>query len=110
MLKSGAAATLIRRGDEVIKVSASTFPVGINEAAEVYTAEHELCEGDMVVAFSDGISENEFPFIRELLLGDGDIKEIVRETALKSAAFAKSAHTDDVTVIGVKVLKNKQSI
>ncbi len=110
VLKSGAAATLIRRGDEVIKVSASTFPVGINEAAEVYTAEHELSEGDMVVAFSDGISENEFPFIRELLLGDGDIKEIVRETALKSAAFAKSAHTDDVTVIGVKVLKNKQSI
>lgn len=110
VMKSGAAATLILRGGEVQKVSAPTFPVGINEAAEVYTAEYEVGEGDMVVAFSDGISENEFPFIRELLIGSGDIKEIVRETALKSASFCKSAHTDDVTVIGVKILRNKQSI
>ena len=106
-VKSGAAATLIRQGEEVIKVTSSTFPVGINEAAEVFTAEHELAENDIALIFSDGISENEFPFMRELLLGSSDVKEIVRETALKSPTFVKSAHTDDVTVIGIKVLNNK---
>ncbi len=110
IMKSGAAPTLIKHGNDVIKVSAPTFPVGINEEAEVYTSEHETEEGDMVVAFSDGISENEFPFIRELLSGDSDIKEIVRETAVKAAAFARAPHTDDVTVIGVKILRNKRYI
>lgn len=105
-IKSGAAATLIRRGNDVIKVSAPTFPIGINEAAEVFTAEYELGENDMVVAFSDGISENEFPFIRELLLGSDDIREIVRETALKAASFTRSAHSDDVTVIGVRIMRD----
>lgn len=106
-VKSGAAATLIRHGEDVMKVTSSTFPVGINEEAEVFTAEHQLADNDIALIFSDGISENEFPFMRELLLSCDDVKEIVRETALKSPTFVKSAHTDDVTVIGVKVLRNK---
>lgn len=110
LMKSGAAATLIRKGNDVIKISAPTFPIGINETAEIFSAEHEVSEGDMIIAFSDGISEKEFPFIRELLLESDDIKEIVRETTLKSATFSASSHTDDVTVIGIKVLTNKQSI
>lgn len=106
VIKSGAAPTLFLHGNEVTKISSPTFPVGINEAAEVSTADYEVSEGDMVIAFSDGINENELPFIRELLLGDGDIKEIVRETALRSAAFSETGHADDVTVIGVKFLRN----
>ena len=110
LLKSGAASTLIRHGEEVIKISAPTFPIGINEAAEVYISEHEVTDGDIIIAFSDGISESEFPFIRELLLESNDVKEIVRETTLKSTTFSKSSHTDDVTVIGIKILSNKQTI
>lgn len=105
-IKSGAAATLIRRGDSVMKTFAPTFPIGINENAEVFTADFELDNNDIVIMFSDGISENAFLFIKELLLGGDDVQEIVREIAVKSSTFRQSEHTDDVTVIGVKIFKN----
>lgn len=105
-IKSGAAATLIRRGDSVMKTSAPTFPIGINENAEVFTADFELAHNDIVIMFSDGITENAFLFIKELLLGGDDVREIVREIAVKSSTFQQSEHTDDVTVIGVKIFKN----
>ncbi|MCR5074726.1 MAG: SpoIIE family protein phosphatase, partial [Ruminococcus sp.] len=105
-VKSGAAATLIRQSGNIIKVSAPTFPIGINETAEVSTSCFQLGDNDMVIMFSDGISENEYLFIKELLLSGDDIQEIVRETAVKASSFAHSPHSDDVTVIGVKIISN----
>ncbi len=105
-VKSGAAATLIRQSGNIIKVSAPTFPIGINETAEVSTSDFQLGDNDMVIMFSDGISENEYLFIKELLLSGDDIQEIVRETAVKASSFAHSPHSDDVTVIGVKIISN----
>ena len=59
----------------------------------------------MIIMFSDGITENAYLFIKELLLGDGDIREIVREIALKAEVFNPASRTDDVTVIGMKIVK-----
>ncbi len=103
-VKSGAAATLIRHGDSVMKISSANFPIGISETAEISVAEHRLEAGDMLIMFSDGISENEYMFIKELLLSDNDINDIVSETALKASSFVQTTHNDDVTVIGVKIM------
>jgi stage II sporulation protein E len=56
--------------------------------------------------FSDGICENEYLFIKELLLSSDNIEDIVRETAVKASTFAHSPHNDDVTVIGIKIINN----
>lgn len=106
-IKSGAAATLIKQGDSVMKISAPTFPIGINENSEVFSAEHELSENDMIIMFSDGIGENAYLFIKELLLSGSGIKEIVREIASKAGLFAQSPRPDDVTVIGIRIMKSK---
>ena len=103
VIKSGAAATLIRHRGNVLKVTSPTFPIGIYEASEVFVKECEFESGDIIIMFSDGISENAYPFIKELLLGGDDIRHIVDEISGKAQVFNHGIHSDDVTVIGVRV-------
>ena len=106
VIKSGAAATVIRRGRDVIRISAVTFPVGINEKSELFTAEQDFGTGDIAIMFSDGINENEYLFIRELLLGGDDLKRIVDEICSKADRFSPNVRNDDITVIGVRIVEN----
>lgn len=106
VIKSGAAATLIRHRGSVLKITSPTFPIGIYESSEVFVRECGFEEGDIVIMFSDGISESAFPFIKELLLGGDDLRHIVDEICAKSEVFNPNIHADDVTVIGVKVIRS----
>ena len=105
VVKSGAAPTLILHGGNVAKVSAATFPIGICDQAEAYTGQFALVPGDQVIMFSDGISENEYLYIKELLLKGGSLKNTVDEICVKSAVFTPAFRSDDVTVIGIRVRK-----
>ena len=105
VIKSGATATLIRHHGNVLKITSPTFPIGIYETSEVFVRNCEFEEGDIVIMFSDGISENAYPFIKELLLGGDDLKHIVDEISRKAQVFNPSIHSDDVTVIGVRVTR-----
>ena len=89
----------------MVKLSSTVFPIGIIEEAELYETEHKLSEGDMIIMFSDGITENAYLFIKELLLGGSDVREIVREIAVKADVFNPNVRSDDVTVIGVKIVR-----
>ena len=103
IIKSGASATLIRHNGGIMKVSSSSFPIGIYEHSEIFTGSYEFNEGDIMIMLSDGISENEYRFIRELLMQGDDLKEIVDEIYAKSNVFKHDSHDDDVTVIGIKL-------
>lgn len=103
VIKSGAAATIIRHRGNVMKITSPTFPIGIYETSEVFVRNCEFESGDMIIMFSDGISENAYPFIKELLLGGDDIRHIVDEISGKAQVFNPCIHSDDVTVIGVRV-------
>ena len=105
-VKSGAAPTLILHGGNVMKVSAPTLPIGIYQQSEVSTNSFPIAPGDTVIMFSDGISESEYLFIKELLLKGGDLKNIVDQICGKAPVFAPTFRPDDVTVIGIRVLKN----
>ncbi len=102
-IKSGAAATIIKKGDEIIKISSPTFPIGITKQAEISVSEYELDEGDIIIMFSDGISENEYLFAKECILQMDSVNEIVREIASKADSFNPTLHSDDITVIGIKI-------
>lgn len=106
VIKSGAAATLIRHRGSVLKITSPTFPIGIYETSEVFVRECGFEEGDIVIMFSDGISESSFPFIKELLLGGDDLRHIVDEICSKSEVFNPNIHPDDVTVIGVRAVRS----
>ena len=103
-LKSGAAATMVRHGGNVIRLSSNAFPVGMYEETDVTKTVCGFEEGDVAIMFSDGICEGEYRFIRELLLGENDLKSIVDEICAKSEKFSPFNRGDDVTVIGVRVV------
>ena len=104
VIKSGSAPTLIRHGGSVIKIAAKTFPVGMYERSEAYIADCGFSEGDIAIMFSDGVSENEYLFVKELLMGGSDLKSIVDEICSKSRRFDPADRSDDVTVIGIRAI------
>ncbi|MDD6635376.1 MAG: SpoIIE family protein phosphatase [Ruminococcus sp.] len=103
VIKSGASATLIRHRNQVIKVSSPTFPIGIVEEADTFSRDFEFENGDIIIMLSDGISENEYHYIKELLLQSNNIKEIVSEICRKADVFSEVGGRDDVTVIGLRI-------
>lgn len=105
VIKSGASATLIRHKSQVIKITSPTFPIGIIQQAEAFSCEYDFERGDIIIMLSDGISENEYQFIKELLLRKDDLKQIVNEICDKSEKFTGGKRRDDITVIGIKVVQ-----
>jgi len=106
LIKSGASATLIRHGEDVLKVSSPTFPIGIVEEADTYARDFEFGDGDIVIMFSDGINENAYQYIKKLLLESSDIKYIVNKICDNAKTFCENDRNDDVTVIGLRVMRN----
>ena len=106
VIKSGATATLIRHRGSVMKITSPTFPIGIYEQSETFSKDYDFEEGDIIIMFSDGISENAYSFIKELLLGGGNLKSIVDEICVKSEVFNPAVRSDDVTVIGIRVMRS----
>lgn len=106
VIKSGATATLIRHRGSVMKITSPTFPIGIYEQSDTFSRDYDFEDGDIIIMFSDGISENAYSFIKELLLGGGDLKSIVDEICMKSEVFNPTVRSDDVTVIGIRVMRS----
>lgn len=102
-IKSGAAATVTRCGGDVMKLAAATFPIGINSRGEMFTAEQKLKPGDMVIMFSDGVSDSAVPYVKELLMKELSLREIVDAIAEKAGVFSHGGVRDDVTVVGIEV-------
>ena len=103
IIKSGATATLVRHRGNVMKISSTTFPIGIYEQSDTFSKSYDFEDGDIVIMFSDGIDESEYRFIKELLLSGDDLKHIVSEICAKAELFRPTVRTDDVTVIGIRV-------
>lgn len=105
VIKSGASATLIRHRGNVIKIMSPTFPIGIYSKSEVFSCQCDFEENDIIIMFSDGISENEYRFIKELLLSSDDLKKIVDEICAKADVFNPTLRSDDITVIGIRAVR-----
>ena len=109
IVKSGAAATLLYHGGNVMKIAASTFPVGINPEAEAFSGDYSFTEGDTAIMFSDGVSESEYLFIKELLMNmdqqGQSLSSVVEEICRKAEMFSPSSRCDDVTVMGIRMYR-----
>lgn len=106
LIKAGASATLIRHQGQVLKVASTAFPIGITDNPEIFVHNYDFEEGDILIMFSDGISESEYQFIKELLLSSDDLRYIVSEICNKARLFNRQPRTDDITVIGARLLSN----
>lgn len=106
LLKCGAASTLIRQGNTILRICAPTFPIGSAAVCDFYEKQISLSENDVFVMVSDGIHETEYQFIKELLLSTDDIHRLAEEICAKADIFSGGKHRDDITVTVVKLCKN----
>ncbi|MDO4292836.1 MAG: PP2C family protein-serine/threonine phosphatase [Eubacteriales bacterium] len=58
MIKAGGAATFIKRGSSVEKISAQQLPLGMADDGKLSGSSRQLADGDMVVLLSDGVLQN----------------------------------------------------
>lgn len=103
LMKAGAASTIIRQGERVIRVCAPTFPIGAAASPDVFTKSISLSTGDIVVMMSDGVPESQYPFIKELLLVSDDLKYISEEICKKAQIFSGGRCRDDVSVTVIEI-------
>ncbi len=103
LYKSGAAATILQRGSRVLKVTSPSFPIGILANSEIFTKTVPAASGDRIVMLSDGIHEAAYPFIRELLLQQLPMEQVLAEIRRQAAAFHAGERMDDVTIMTATV-------
>lgn len=110
-LKIGSTPSFIKRGNEVIPVTASNLPIGILKEIEVDTVSKRLLPGDMLIMVTDGIYDapsadvNKEAWmkraIREIRIRDPQgFADLLLEKAVRGR---QGAITDDMTVVVAKV-------
>ena len=108
-LKSGAAASYVKRGSSIFRIKSKTAPLGLMKSVDAEKIKIELEGDDYVIMLSDGIGQSaeETPWLLELLAKPP--KRTLKEfaDAILSSALANLPHTDDMTVLVAKVQKLK---
>lgn len=113
-LKSGAVPSYVIRNRHLYKISSGTFPIGILPEVSVEVTEFELCDGDVILVCSDGVSsdiesqENEDPrwFVDFISREWTDELDRMAEKIISASCSAESA-ADDMTVQLLRVRKNR---
>ena len=108
-LKSGAAASYIKRGSSIFRIKSKTAPLGLMKSVDAERIKVELEGDDYVIMLSDGITQSaeDTPWLLELL--SRPPKRNLKEYAdtILSSALANLPHTDDMTVLVTKVVRIK---
>ncbi|MBR4097302.1 MAG: SpoIIE family protein phosphatase [Oscillospiraceae bacterium] len=108
IVKLGAAQSFIKSNGTVKTVESWSTPVGIVSTVEISKRNVQLSDGDEVVMITDGICEECFPRVRELMLSMGITPQDCAERIIgfaESSCQSKNFHKDDKTVRVVKLHK-----
>ncbi len=108
LVKLGAAQTFIKTHGTVKTVESRTTPLGIVGSCEIDKRTALLSDGDEVVMITDGICEECFPRVRELMLSLGVTAQDCAERIVAEAEKGKEddpSRQDDKTVYVVKIHK-----
>ena len=108
IIKLGAAQSFIKSNGTVKTVESWSTPVGIVSSVEISRRNVQLSDGDEIVMITDGIGEECFPKIRELMLSKGVTAQDCAERVIGFAENYNSGnnfHKDDKTVCVVKLHK-----
>ena len=89
-IKSGAAPSFVKRGENVFRLHSRTAPIGIMKTLDAEEISFCLREGDVVIMLSDGIAsdERDSKYIADFL-ADIDICDVGSEHNTSPVAFAK---------------------
>lgn len=106
LLKSGAAPTFIKRGDNVFKLESKTMPIGIMKRLDAESHSFEIKQGDICIMLSDGVvcDEGDASHLIKLLKSTSIDDEGALCTKILNEMKPRHDHSDDMTVSVVSVL------
>ena len=108
-IKSGAAASYVKRGSSIFRIKSKTAPIGLMKNVDAEKIKIELDGDDYVIMLSDGIGQSaeDTPWLLDLLSKPPkrDLKEYA--DSILAAALKNLPHTDDMTVLVTRVIKTK---
>jgi stage II sporulation protein E len=105
ILKLGAAQTFIKTNGSVKCIESFSTPVGIIGTVEFERRTAYLSDGDCAVMISDGVEDQYFPFINEIMLKSDISAEKSAVKIIESASASDCKYKDDITVFVVKFVK-----
>lgn len=107
--KSGAAATFLRRGNEITLIEKESLPIGIIRGISPARESVKLTTGDIILLVSDGVTAGDSGWINdELLAWNTASMEDLAEHIANLAKLRSDKNTrDDITAAAVKILRAK---
>lgn len=106
--KCGAADSVVKKNNKLINISFSSLPLGIISNTEVSCGTGTLGVGDSVIMFSDGVREEDLPFLKKSLKSftGGNIRSFTSELCENIRRY-QTEKNDDLTVITLVLTKNE---
>ena len=108
-LKSGAAASYVKRGSSIFRIKSKTAPLGLMKSVDAEKIKIELEGDDYIIMLSDGIAQSaeDTPWLLDLL--SKPPKRSLKEYAdsILEAAVKNLPRSDDMTVLVTKVTKRQ---
>ncbi len=108
IVKAGASATYLVRGDEFKKIEASSLPIGILQDIKPVKMNLKLKPNDVIINASDGVVEESLETLRQVVISNRSMSaNDLAEKMIKSAKqFTIENHADDITIIVSKMCLN----
>ena len=108
-LKSGAAASYVKRGSSIFRIKSKTAPLGLMKSVDAERIKIDLEGDDYIIMLSDGIAQSaeDTPWLLDLL--SRPPKRNLKEYAdsILSAALKNMPRSDDMTVLVTRVVRKR---
>jgi hypothetical protein len=104
-IKMGAAATFIKKEDEIIKIRSETLPAGIFPRADFKEIKHNLTEGDTVLIVSDGVTDIGDKWIKEEIISCNHLENLAQIIVNAARSKRDYENDDDITAVSVSIAK-----
>ncbi len=106
--KCGASNTVVRKNGRIIDVGFSSLPLGILSNTEISCGSGNLGFGDVLVMTSDGVREEDAPFLQKELkaFSGGNVRGFTTELC-ENIRRLQPEKQDDLTVLTLAITKNE---
>ena len=107
IMKAGAPLTIVVKEKRPIILESRSTPIGIVNDVDVKEEELFLSSGDMVVMMSDGVCENGYDYILEILKRENTLSVTeITERIITSCIEKSKGIMDDLTIVVAKIITN----
>lgn len=106
--KCGASNTVVRKNGKIFDVGFSSLPLGILSNTEISCGSGNLGYGDVLVMSSDGVREEDMPFLKNELkkFSGGNVRGFTTELC-ENIRRLQPEKQDDLTVLTLVIAKNE---